>query len=100
MGKNEVSKIYTSSAEMQISYRTFYIDMSEIDNYLSNCYYQYRDEAFQNTLIVCGRQMTPLIDGYVTKMETYSVMGFSLEGIVYDIYKHVRQDNFWRRLDY
>lgn len=98
--KNEVSKIYTSSAEMQISYRTFYIDMSEIDNYLSNCYYQYRDEAFQNTLIVCGRQMTPLIDGYVTKMETYSVMGFSLEGIVYDIYKHVRQDNFWRRLDY
>jgi hypothetical protein len=44
--------------------------------------------------------MIPLIDGYVTEMETYSVMGFRLEGIVYDIYKHARQDNFWRRLDY
>ena len=49
---------------------------------------------------ICGRQMIPLIDGYVTEMEMYSVMGFRLEGIVYDIYKHARQDNFWRRLDY
>ena len=42
--------------------------------------------------------MIPLIDGYVTEMEMYSVMGFRLEGIVYDIYKHARQDNFLEKI--